>query len=97
MKVFKRKTLESFWTNHSDSKSALEAWYKEAKISDWKTPRDILERYSSASVLPGNRIKFNIKGNRYWLVVKINYEKKNVFIKFIGTHAEYDKINAETV
>jgi mRNA interferase HigB len=97
MRIYARETLEAFWENHSDSKSALEVWYREVKNSIWETPNDILNRYSFASVLTGNRVKFNIKGNRYRLVVKINYNKKIVFIKFVGTHAEYDKINAETI
>jgi mRNA interferase HigB len=75
----------------------LRAWYAEAKQADWDTPARIKEKHGSASVIGDNRVVFNIKGNSYRLVVKIHYPKRVVFIRFIGTHADYDRINAEEV
>ena len=97
MHVIKKKTLMEFWVGHADSKIPLNAWFREAKVAVWKTPRDIKQRYRSADILPGNRVVFNIGGNKYRLVVKIAYVPGLVYIRFIGTHAEYDKINAETI
>lgn len=97
MNIIKRKTIIDFWKKHADSKGALEAWYEEVKNSKWDTPADIKQRYGSADFLPGNRVVFNICGNRYRLIVKIEYRSKTVFIRFIGTHAQYSKINAEKV
>jgi mRNA interferase HigB len=97
MRVFARKTLREFWTDHSDSENALKAWFYEAETSRWESPADVKKKYPHASILPDNRVVFNIKGNTYRLVVKINYDYQQVFIRFIGTHAEYDKIDATTV
>jgi mRNA interferase HigB len=97
MRVVARKTLREFWNNHSDSESALKAWFWEAQHSLWKSPADIKKKYPHASILPDNRVVFNIKGNTYRLVVKINYDYEQVFIRFLGTHAEYDKIDATTI
>jgi len=69
----------------------------QAKNSDWKTPNDIKQTYSNASILMEGRIVFNIKGNNYRLVAKFNFEKQWIFLRFFGTHNEYDKINAETI
>lgn len=76
---------------------ALKAWYYEARYAAWKTPDDIKQRYGSADILPDNRVVFNIKGNNYRLVVKIHYNMGIVYIRFVGTHTEYDKIDAETI
>ncbi len=97
MRIFSRSALQQFWERHPDSKDSLEAWFEETVHSSWHSPQEIKQRYSSADVLPGNRIVFNIKGNRYRLVVKIHYNTGMVFIRFIGTHAEYDRIDAETI
>ena len=97
MRVFARKTLREFWTNHSDSEDALKAWFFEAENSQWELPADIKNNYPHASILPVNRVVFNIKGNNYRLVVKINYDYGQVFIRFVGTHAEYDKIDATKI
>jgi mRNA interferase HigB len=75
----------------------LKTWYETAKTSDWKNPNEIKKTYSNASILRDNRVVFNIKGNSYRLIVKFNYERQWAFIRFVGTHAEYDKINAETI
>ncbi len=97
MHVIKKKTLVEFWVGHAESKIPLNAWFREAKGAVWKTPQDIKQRYRSADILSGNRVVFNIGGNKYRLVVKIAYVPGLVYVRFIGTHAEYDKINAETI
>ena len=97
MRVIAKKALREFWDRHADSKEQLKAWYEEAEAAEWKSPKDIKERYSTASIRADNRAVFNIKGNRYRMVVKIYYDYGTVFIRFIGTHAEYDKIDATTI
>ncbi len=97
MRVIARKTLREFWNIHPDSEGALKAWFYEAVNSQWNSPADIKKKYPHASILADNRVVFNIKGNTYRLVVKINYNYGQVFIRFIGTHAEYDKIDATKI
>lgn len=97
MRVIARQALRNFYGKHTNSKAALEAWFQEAASADWRGPLEIKHRYPSADVLPGNRVIFNIKGNTYRLIVKIHYNTGIVFIRFIGTHAEYDKIDATTI
>ena len=99
MHVIKFKTLIEFYQQpgHQDDEGALRAWYYEAKLAQWASPADIKDQYRSASILKGNRVVFNIAGNKYRLVVRINYDSKTVFIHFIGTHREYDKIDAEVI
>jgi len=94
MRVISKKTLRDFWFNHADSKQALLAWYHEVCEANWETPADIKKNFPSADILPGNRVVFNIKGNHFRLIVKIHYNTGIVFIRFAGTHAEYDKIDA---
>ena len=96
-RIVAKKTLRDFWEKHEDCEEYLKTWYDTAKISNWKTPGDIKRTYSHASILGNNRVVFNIKGNSYRLIVKFNYERQWAFIRFIGTHAEYDKINAEII
>ena len=96
MRIFARKTFREFWNNHSDCEDALKAWFSETENSQWKSPSDIKYKYPHASIFPDSRVVFNIKGNYYRLVVKINYDYAQVFIRFVGTHAEYDKIDATT-
>lgn len=99
MHIIKRKTLMEFYqqSGHGDAKQPIEAWYNEAKHANWGSPADIKAHYRSASILKDNRVVFNIGGNKYRLVVRINYFSKTVFIRFIGTHREYDKIDAEEI
>ena len=97
MHVIKKKTLMEFWVAHADSRIPMNAWFREAKAAEWHAPQEIRQRYRSADILPGNRVVFNMGGNKYRLVVKIAYVPGLVHIRFIGTHAEYDKINAETI
>jgi len=97
MRVIAKKILRQFWEKQADSEEQLKTWYKEASKSIWNSPNDIKSEYPKASILKNGRVVFNICGNRYRLVVKINYLRKWVFIRFIGTHTEYDKIDADNI
>jgi len=94
MRVIAKGQLVRYWEKHPDAEQPLKAWHDEAIKTTWKTPQDIKNQYSSASILARNRVVFNIKGNRYRLIVAVAYQFGALYIKFIGTHAEYDKINA---
>lgn len=97
MRIIAKSTLRAFWIQHPDAEESLLAWYREAQKADWDRPEKIKEKYRSASFLGRNRVVFNIKGNKYRLVVKIKYEKQLVFVRFVGTHTDYDAINVEEV
>ena len=97
MRIIAKKTLKDFWEIHPDSEQQLKSWYQETSKADWSGPNQIKLAYPSASFLADNRVVFNIKGNRYRLIVKINYDYQMIWIRFVGTHAEYDKINAKTI
>lgn len=97
MHVVSVKMLREFWEGHAESESALRAWFREAKAASWKSFADIKACHRSADCLAGNRVVFDIKGNHFRLVARIHYKAGRVYIRFIGTHAEYDKINAETI
>lgn len=97
MRVFSKSSLITFWQKHTEAEQSLKAWHDEAISADWKTPQDIKNRYKSASIIGNDRIVFNIKGNEFRLIVSIAYPFGAVFIKFIGTHAQYDKVDAVTV
>ncbi|MCU0502986.1 MAG: type II toxin-antitoxin system HigB family toxin [Anaerolineae bacterium] len=97
MRVISKKPLRDFWEKHTGARAALQAWYEDALRSEWRTPSQIKASYANASILGGNRVVFNIKGNAYRLVVKIHYDRGTVYIRFVGTHREYDGIDAETI
>ena len=97
MRIISKKILREFWEKHSDCEQQLKAWYKEANKAEWKNPNEIKLEYTSASILNDNRICFNIKGNNYRLIVRINYDYQMVWIRFIGTHSDYDKIDANKI
>lgn len=97
MRVIAVKTLRLFWEKHRRAKKPLSAWYHEAKKARWRSFADIKAAYPSADVIPGNRVIFDIHGNTYRLIVHIHYNTGIVFIRFIGTHAEYDAIDAATI
>jgi mRNA interferase HigB len=97
MRIIALKTLKEYWQKEPDSKEALSAWYHEALAASWDGPADIKEKYRSASILKSSRAVFNICGNKYRLVVKINYKVKTIYIRFVGTHKEYNNINAEEI
>jgi mRNA interferase HigB len=97
VRVIAKKAFRKFWENHGDCEQQLKAWYHETKKAEWKSPKDIKKEYPSSSILEGNRVVFNVNGNTYRLIVKINYEFQIVWIRFICTHSEYDKINANKI
>lgn len=97
MRIIAKKILRDFWIKHPDCEQQLKTWYLESSKSLWVSPRDIKLEFPSASFLANNRVVFNIKGNNYRLIVRINYDYGIVWIRFIGTHSEYDKINANEV
>jgi mRNA interferase HigB len=97
LRIIAKKILRDFWEAHPDSEQQLKAWYQETSKAEWTSPNKIKIEYPSASFLADNRVVFNIKGNHYRLIVKINYDYQMIWIRFIGTHAEYDKINAKTI
>ena len=97
MRILAYRTLREFWQRHPDAEAPLRSWYRVAEKSDWRSPADVRARYSDASIIADNRVVFNIKGNDYRLVVRIVYPYGTIYIRFIGTHAEYDRINAAEV
>lgn len=97
VRVIAKRTLRKFWVRHPKAKGPLEAWHQEAVAADWTSPMEIRACFRSASFLTGNRVVFNIAGNHYRLIVKINYPYRIIYIRFIGTHADYDTIDATTI
>ena len=100
MRVISKRTLREFQEStpkYTDAEDPLRSWYREAKQAVWQTPADVKEQYRNASILKNNRTVFNIAGNKYRLVVEINYTAQIIFIRFIGTHQEYDSIDVETI
>ena len=97
MRIISKRTLKNFYEQpqYADSKSAIESWYKEVSKLSWNNPNEVKEMYRSASIVGNEKVVFNIAGNKYRLIVSINYYAKIVFIKFIGTHKQYDKIKVE--
>jgi mRNA interferase HigB len=97
VRIIARRTLREFWEKHPDAEQPLRAWYANARQAGWKTPADVKMDYGNASLLANNRVVFNIKGNRYRLVVAIDYQYAAIYIRFVGTHREYDRVDAPTV
>lgn len=97
MRVIAVSTLRAFWKRYPDAEQPLKAWYAEATGGTWTQPADIKAQYRSASVLKNRRVVFNIKGNDYRLIVAIAYKLQIVYVKFVGTHKQYDAVDAETV
>lgn len=97
MRIIAKSTLREFWKLRPDAEEPLLAWYREVEKEDWSKPSEVKEKYRSASFVKDNRVVFNIKGNDYRLVVKINYPYRVVYVRFVGTHVEYDKIDVEEV
>jgi mRNA interferase HigB len=97
VRIIAKKTLVLFWKKHEDCEQQVKSWYDETSNANWASTKDIKTNYPSASFLNDNRVVFNIKGNSYRLIVKINYKYKMVWIRFIGTHAQYDKIDAGSI
>jgi mRNA interferase HigB len=97
MRIIARRTLREFWEQYPDAEQTLRAWYYDVQAAEWKSPQDVKRTYANASILGQNRVVFNIKGNRYRLVAAINYPYQICYIRFVGTHKEYDRIDAEHV
>lgn len=99
MRVIARGSLQRFWNRHgcADARGPLLSWHEEASKTEWRNPQDIKRRYPSASLCGNNRVVFNIGGNKYRLVVEVQYQAGIVWIKFVGTHEEYDRIDVESV
>ena len=97
MRIISRKILKEFWETHPNAEQPLLAWHADVKQANWGSPADIKKEYRHASFLANNRVVFNIKGNTYRLVAAIQYEFGIVYIRFVGTHREYDNIDATIV
>jgi len=96
-RILAKSTLRKFWELYPDSEQHLKTWYDTAMSSSWKNPNEIKATYANVSILRNGRFVFNIKGNKYRLIVKINFEKQWMFIRFVGTHEDYNNINANTI
>lgn len=97
MRVIAIKALKELWATYPESAEALKAWYAIAKEADWKNASDVKAKYRNASILQEGRVVFNIAGNKFRLIVSINYPYRVVYIRFIGTHKQYDKIDAQKI
>jgi mRNA interferase HigB len=97
MRIISRTRLVEYWSSEPAAEEELKAWFAEAKDASWSNPSDVKAKYGSASILKDGRVVFNICGNNYRLVVWINYEFYTIYIRFVGTHKEYDKIDAQTI
>ncbi|MBK9213433.1 MAG: type II toxin-antitoxin system HigB family toxin [Saprospiraceae bacterium] len=96
-RIFAKSALREYWEKHPDTEQYLKTWYDSALNSDWRTPNEVKQTYVNATILKDSRIVFNIKGNSHRLVAKFNFEKQWIFIRFIGTHSEYDRIDVNTI
>jgi mRNA interferase HigB len=97
MRIIAKRTLREFWETHPDAEQPLLTWYKTTERAEWETPADVKADYGHASILANNRVCFNIAGNKYRLIVRIEYKFSLVYVRFVGTHADYDALDAETV
>jgi mRNA interferase HigB len=97
MRLIALSTLKAFWAGHPDAMQPLLAWHEEVKHADWQSPADLKRSFGSASILQDGRVVFNIAGNKYRLVVWINYPYRVVYIRFMGSHRQYDQIDAQSI
>ncbi len=97
MRIIAKRTLREFWERHPDSKEQLQAWYKTVSDERWDSPARVRDIYPRASIIGNNRVVFRIRGNRYRLVAEVFYPGQLVYIRFVGTHEQYNKINAKEV
>jgi mRNA interferase HigB len=97
MRIIAKKALKDYWDKVPTARSELEAWHAEVKAANWAMPTDVKQKYGNASILKDGRVVFNICGNKHRLVVWINYDFQVVYIRFLGTHKEYDQIDAQTI
>lgn len=96
-RIFSKSTLREYWRKNPETEQYLKTWFETVAEANWKNPRDVKSTFANASILKDGRVVFNIKGNSFRLVARINYQKEWLFIRFIGTHQEYDKIDANTI
>jgi mRNA interferase HigB len=97
VRIFSRSTLRGFWAKHPDAEQPLRAWVAEAKPARWMTPHAIKALHRTASFVGNDRVVFNVGGNKYRLVVAVSYGRGSMFVRFVETHREYDRIDVETV
>jgi mRNA interferase HigB len=97
MRILTKKRLREFWESHPQAEQPLKRWHDYVGKAQWSSPDDVKRDYRTADILPNNRVVFNIGGNNYRLVAKIEYRFDDVYVRFIGTHAEYDRIDATTI
>jgi mRNA interferase HigB len=97
MRIISRRILREFWEKHPDAAIPLQTWFHDVEYSTWISPADIIAVYRNASFLANNRVVLNIKGNHYRLVVLVVYQHSVVYIRFVGTHEVYDRIDAATI
>tara|TARA_B100000315_G_C14167308_1_gene402897 strand:- start:98 stop:391 length:294 start_codon:yes stop_codon:yes gene_type:complete len=97
MRIIAKRTLRAFWVEHPDAEQPLKSWCYYVKKEEWRSLSDVKILFGNASILKNNRVVFNIAGNKYRLIVNINYAYKAIYIRFIGTHEEYDRIDVEEV
>ena len=97
MQVIARRVLREFWEEHPNAGQPLKAWFHEVAHASWSNTADLKRRFPSASVITRDRIVFNICGNNFRLIARINFVSQTLFIRFIGTHQEYDRVDPETV
>jgi mRNA interferase HigB len=97
MRIVAKKPLRDFWRLHADAEQPLKTWYRNAKTARWRGPADLRGMFKSADFVAGNRVVFDIGGNKYRLIAKLNYRRGIVFIRFVGTHQEYDRIDPELI
>jgi len=97
MRIISRRILREFWEKHPDATIELQTWFHDVERATWNSPADIKTVYQNASIVANNRVVFNIKGNHYRLVVVVIYEHGVVYIRFVGTHEEYDRIDVSTI
>ena len=97
MHVISRRTLKEFWERESAAEQALKAWFHEVEAARWRDSAELKKRYGSASIINAERVVFNICGNKFRLVARVNYASQTVFIRFVGKHSQYDRIDAGTI
>ena len=97
VRIIARRALREFWERHPDAEQPLRAWYHDARKADWRSPADVKRVYANASIVAENRVVFNIHGNKYRLVVAINYPYRMCYVRFVGSHQAYDRIDVTSV
>jgi len=97
MRIIAKRRLRAFWEQHPEAESALKAWHRDVVAARWTSPADVKRSYVTASIIGANRVVFNVRGNRYRIVVALNYAYGIIYVRFVGTRAEYDAVDAVSV